>query len=313
MSTQISDERLEDLLRSASPYPPDSTASPSLRQQRIMDDILHGRPVPGRTKAIHRRNRLVAATVAVASVAIIVAGVVSVLTLQPGRDVVAATPATPTPSSSPSSVQANFISGTGPTVFPGADFPLPGDARSVVIDFECVGGGPFSVELGDSMMLGQAPLSGTCDGATQLAWPVTERTGPTLHVVVNEGVDWVATARFSTEEFAFDAAITADCQGFSGVWSALQNADTGYNDYNAFDAAEWNSRVDEALDDLEMLVASSQSRLGDTFAQFRNIVTDPAPTVGAVMTAAAREPIVSISQACDANQTPLILQGEFGG
>lgn len=313
MSAQISDERLEDLLRAASPYPRDSIASPSLGQQRIMDDIIHGRRMPARTRAAHSRSRIVAATVAIASVAVIVAGVVSALTLQPGRDVVAASPSTAGPSPSSSPVRAESASGTGPTVFPGVDFPIPADARSVVVDFDCAGGGTFSLELGDSMMLGQAPLSGTCDGTTQLAWPVTERTGPTLYVVVSEGVDWVATPTFSSEEFAFDAAITADCEGFSNVWSALQNADTGYTDYNAFDAAEWTSRVDRALDDLESLAASSQSRLGDTFAQFQSVVTDPAPTVGSVMTAAARDTIGSITQACDANQTPLILKGEFGG
>lgn len=98
MSVQISEERLEELLRVSSPYPPGSAAAPNVAQQRILDDIIRGRRAPGRTPTGDRRGRIVAATVAIASVAIIVIGVVSALSFNPSRDSVAATPSTPTPS-----------------------------------------------------------------------------------------------------------------------------------------------------------------------------------------------------------------------
>jgi len=176
-----------------------------------------------------------------------------------------------------------------------------------------VGGGNFSVEIGDSMMLGQAPLSGTCDGASELSWPISERTGPTLSVIVPEGIEWVATPTFSTEEFASDFDLKSDCGQFSDVYSALMNADTGYTHYNAFDAAEWTSRVDRAAAELDTLATAAQSPLGDALTQVYTVVSDPGRTVGSVLTADAQAPIGEISEACNANQTPLILKAEFGG
>ena len=63
----------------------------------------------------------------------------------------------PTGSASPSPAG---VSGTGPTGFPGVDFPLEAGARSVAVEFEC-SSGPYTVELSDSMMLGQPPYSGS--------------------------------------------------------------------------------------------------------------------------------------------------------
>ncbi|MEH3088554.1 MAG: hypothetical protein PGN24_02790 [Microbacterium arborescens] len=205
------------------------------------------------------------------------------------------------------------VSGSGPTEFPGGDFPIPADARSVVIDFSCEGDGMFSLELGDSMMLGQAPLGGTCGEPAALSWPITERTGPTLYVGIADGVDWVATPTFSTEEFATDAAVAADCTAFIDVYSALANADTGYSSYGAFGEDEWNDRVDRAAAALETLAATSQSALADSFTGLHQVVVDPARTVGAVLSPVADEWIAPIHRACNANQTPLVIRAEFGG
>jgi hypothetical protein len=136
---------------------------------------------------------------------------------------------TPEPTASTPSAgaagEAAAVSGVGPTGFPGVEFPIPADARSVVIDFVCDGGDSFSVELGDSMMLGQAPLGGTCDGGGAPAWPVTEQTGSTLSVRVGEDVAWVATSEFSPEEFATDAATAADCAAAGHIAAISQACD----------------------------------------------------------------------------------------
>lgn len=217
------------------------------------------------------------------------------------------------PESATTPLLSEAVSGLGPTEhFPGVAFPIPEGARSVVIDFDCAGGHPFSVELGDSMMLGQAPLNGVCDGTHQLAWPVTDRTGPTLLVTIPDGVKWVAAPRFSTEEWVFDTHVTADCEAFSEIYSAFVNADTGFTHYGAFDAASWTTRVDRASVELKALAAASQTPLADSLTKMYVVVTDSQRTVGAVV-GDTSNPLGQILQACDANQTPVVVMAEFGG
>lgn len=205
------------------------------------------------------------------------------------------------------------LSGVGPTApFPaGLDLEIPEGTRSATIEFEC-STGRFQVELGDSMMLGQSPVSGTCGEAGQMSWPVTEQTAPVLHIMVDEGVEWTAEARFSPDDFTFDQAITADCKAFSLAYSALFNADTGYSHYQAFDAAEWTTRVDDAAAQLGVAAAASTSALGEQFSAVQGIVADPARVVGSAL-AGTETPIGLILQACDANQTPVVTTAEFGG
>ncbi len=210
------------------------------------------------------------------------------------------------------SVDGPEISGTGPTEpFPGVDFPLREGMRSVTIDFTCDGGGPFRVELGDPMTLGQATLSGTCDGTTALVWPITEETGPTLNVWVTNDVAWTATPHFSTAEFVRDEAITTECDAFSEVYSALSNADIGYTEYQAFDQAEWTRRVDAAIVDLETL----SGRLGDDHVRpvHRPALLGAGRRPHARSAAERYELIDPISDTCNTNHSPLILIGEFGG
>lgn len=217
------------------------------------------------------------------------------------------------PSASGTVPAVEAVAGTGPTGFPGVSFVIPEGTSSVVVDFECAGGGGFSVELGDSMMLGQAPIGGVCDGTTALAWPITGRTGPTLSVTVPSGVDWVATPKFSDEQFPYDEAVRVDCSKFSDVYSALSNADVGYTHYNAFDESEWAARVDNAAADLEQLASTAQSPLSTPFAQLEDAVTSPGRVVGAALSELTQGPINEVIATCNANQTPLITQAEFGG
>jgi hypothetical protein len=218
------------------------------------------------------------------------------------------------PESEPSISIGDSIAGVGPTEFPGMDMPMPADARSVTVTFACTGGERFSLEIGDSMMLGQAPLSGTCDGESTLSWPIVEKTGPTLSVYLADGVEWEATPEFSTEEFVVDAALTSDCSRFSDVYSALLNADTGYTQYKAFDATEWTSHVDEASADLVSLTSDAQPSLRAALTRLSEAVSDPNRAAGAaVMTEAAQEPLGEIGDVCAVNQTPVIIKAEFGG
>lgn len=204
------------------------------------------------------------------------------------------------------------ITGTGPTEpYPGVDFPLPDHARSVTIDFECDGGTNFHLEVGDPMAIGEAALRGTCDGITSLTWPVTEETAPTLFVWTPEDVEWTATPHFSTAEFVQDEAIAADCEAFSAVYSALSNADIGFTEYQAFNDAEWNRRVDAAIVELETLADASETTMAESFDTLLAWVRGDGHTPGALVTDVSL--IDPISDTCNTNHTPLIVQAEFGG
>ncbi|MDF2562567.1 MAG: hypothetical protein K0R99_4013 [Microbacterium sp.] len=189
---------------------------------------------------------------------------------------------------------------------------IPGGARSLVLDFECAGGGAYSVELGDSMMLGQAPLTGTCDGAHSLGWPILDRTVPLLRVTVPEDVEWTAEARFSNAEFEQDGTAAAECQRFSEIYSALVNADTGYAQYAAFDEAAWRARVDRASADLTAAAQTSDPAFTESYEAIRAVVSDPSQQVGAALSG-TDAPFAAIRQLCDANQTPIVIAAEFGG
>lgn len=223
--------------------------------------------------------------------------------------------ATPTPSGTTTVeliMNGPAVTGTGPTApYPGIDFPLQEGMRSVTIDIECAGGGLFHAELGDSMALGQAPLRGTCDGTTSLVWPITEATGPTFTIWVPDGVEWTATPHFSTAEFVRDEKITAECEAFGNVYSALWNADAGYTTYQAFDETEWKTRVEAAAVELESLVKASDTAMADSFAEVLAAMQGEKSAPGAWLS--ETNLLDPITDTCNKNHSQMILRAEFGG
>lgn len=221
---------------------------------------------------------------------------------------------TPEPTLTPlTPLTAEALSGEGPSDEPGLEFPIPRGAKSVSIAFECEGGERWAVELGDPMTTGQSYLRGVCDGAQELAWPVTGQTIPRLRVTVTDGVPWTATPTFSREPFAYDTAVTEDCERFSDVYSAFMNADQGLTLYAAFDEAEWTERVDTAVGDLAELAVTASPSLADPFAKVHALASSADRTVGEVLSDDTTAAIYEVTQVCDRNQTPLIIMGEFGG
>lgn len=225
----------------------------------------------------------------------------------------APTSASPTPEPTVVVTEGEPVTGTGPTEMAGAPLTIPEGAQSVTIVFECEGPGETVVELGDSMRLEQAVLHGPCDGARELSWPLTDETEPVLSVMIPEGVAWTATPTYSTAPFVYDEAVTEDCATFADLYSALMNADSGYTNYDAFGQDEWTERVDDAVGHLAELAVTAAPALADAVAGVHATVSGPEREVGHVLTHEAVDAIGMVSQACDANQTPLILTGEFGG
>lgn len=209
-------------------------------------------------------------------------------------------------------LSAEPLSGNGPAEpYPGVEFPIPEGARSVAIDFSCEGGGPFTLEVGDSMALNQAVLAGTCSGTTSLAWPVSEKTRNTLSVWLPAGVAWTATPHFSLDEFESDPAIAAECGAFGEIYSALSNADQGYLRYQAFGFDEWTTRVDAAAADLSDLAETSTTDMASGFAELLAIVQSPDRAPGNI--GATLNINELIGDSCGVNHTPLVLTAEFGG
>lgn len=227
------------------------------------------------------------------------------------------TGAAPSPSASASdetaatSTAGTTVTGTGATGWPGLDFPLPAGARSVSIDFTCEGAGHYVVEFGDAMAENTSPISGTCGAPAALAWPVDAKTRPSIAVTVDDGVAWTATPLFSTAEFVRDAAVTADCAAFVDVYSALMNADQGYTQYKAFDAATWTTRVTAASSQLAALAAASTSSLKGPLTSMSQTVSTA--TEPGTAQAGIADDVAQIGAACNANQTPYFIKAEFGG
>lgn len=256
------------------------------------------------------RPRSSAITVCLALVAISVGG----CTTADGPADAGPSAASPPAAADPPSVQRGGepVSGTGPAGWPGVTFPVADGARSVVVGFACKGGHPFTVELGDSMMLEQAPLDGTCGGVSELAWPVTDLTGSTLNVLIPEDVAWTATPVFSPEPFPTDPLIAIECEAFTLPYSAIVNAESGYTTYEAFDSAEWERRLDGAAERLADLADRSTTELEDSFAQLAAIAAATDRVPGELLTS-TQAAVMSISEVCNANQTPFVVMAEFGG
>lgn len=260
------------------------------------------------TRSPALRDRARASAVAVTLLAITLSGCTA------GTSSADPTPAvTPVAADPPSGqLSADPITGTGPSPYPGTAFPLNDGARSVVVEFACEGGHPFSVELGDSMAQGQAPLSGTCDGLSELAWPLTGRVTSTLSIVIPEGVEWSATPLFSTAPFPTDPLIAIECEAFSTPLSAIVNAESGFTTYAAFDVAEWERRMDGAAERLDQLADLSTTVLADSFAQLAEVAADRDRIPGDLLISTDGA-VSAISEACNQNQTPFSILAEFGG
>jgi len=218
------------------------------------------------------------------------------------------------PTSDPEPFAAQTLSGEG-TAEGTVAVPLeiPTKARSATIDFGCTGRDRFfSVELGDTMAHGGAPLVGLCDGVRRLAVAVDPSNPPALNVMVPEGVRWVATVTFSPEEFHGDPAVTTDCADYSQVFSTLSNADIGYSHYDAVDEPTWRARVAESATSLTDAGSRSETLLAPLFADFGTALTDPSLVVGDAL-ARTQDIGYLIARICDANQSPIIVTGEYGG
>ncbi|MDJ1113868.1 hypothetical protein [Microbacterium dauci] len=219
---------------------------------------------------------------------------------------------TPTPTQDPSPVLSEqTVAGIGSDDRVDLD-EAPTGTQSVMVDFTCAEGDAFSVEYGDSMMLGQAPLQGECGAPQQLWVPLLPQSQPFLWVTVADGVEWEASVVASSNPFAQDAALVDECAGFADVFSQLQNADDGYGFYAAFGSSEWYERVDAATGDLAALVASAASELEPSLRAVLATLEERDRVPGAALEDVWDE-FRTITTACDRNQSPVEITAEFGG
>ncbi len=190
---------------------------------------------------------------------------------------------------------------------------VPKDAQSATVEFGCAGRGQFfSVELGDTMAHGGAPLVGLCDGVRRLTAAVDPAITPALRVLVPDGVRWVATVSFSTDTFQSNAAIAKDCADYSPLFSTLSNADVGFSHYDAIDEPTWRANVRGAADALIDIGARSETLLASLFTDFGAALNDPELVVGDSLEN-TNDISYLIARICDANQSPIVITGGYGG
>ncbi|WP_248170780.1 MULTISPECIES: hypothetical protein [unclassified Microbacterium] len=222
----------------------------------------------------------------------------------------------PTPSPTPSSAVLGEHEeiGTGTGSAEQVPLAVPRGTRSILIDLVCDGDAWFTAEIGDSMMLGQSPLGGRCDGSRPLAWPWDAASSRMLMLTVGEGVDWTASVTYSTEPFPEDEVLTAECDRYSKISSEVTNADDGFGYYAAFGEEEWNTRIDAAAWGMTQLAESAQSALADDFAAMAALLAERSPIPGGMTEVTEYWEVQRpITEACSWNHSELITYAEFGG
>ncbi|WP_231872802.1 hypothetical protein [Microbacterium oleivorans] len=227
----------------------------------------------------------------------------------------------PTPVATPVVIPADgpvvgeqTVSGVGPRTEERVPLAVPAAARSVLIDLSCDAPSHFVAELGDAMMLGQAQLSGECDGSRTLAWPWTYGSSGMLWLSIGPEVGWTLSVTYSSEPFVQDADLVEECEAYSQVYSQVSNADDGYGFYAAFGADEWNTRVDAAARSAAALADASDTSLADGFAAMRDVLAERSPIPGG-MTEVQEfwEVHRPIAETCAWNHSEIAVYAEFGG
>lgn len=211
-------------------------------------------------------------------------------------------------------VGEQVVSGAGPRTEERIPLAVPRATRTVLIELTCDAGSRFTAELGDAMMLGQAQLSGACDGSRTLAWPWTQGSSGMLSLWVGPEVSWSLDVTYSSEPFAQDAVLVDECGAYSQVFSQVSNADSGYGFYAAFGAQEWNERIDVAAAAVDALAASSRSALAEDFAAMRTVLADRSPIPGGMTEVQEFWDVHRpIAETCAWNHSEIVVYGEFGG
>lgn len=146
------------------------------------------------------------------------------------------------------------ITGAGSSDVP---LPIPDGAQSLQIDLACADG-LFVVGAGDDLMTDRG---GQCGGMSHFVLDLPDR--PTAHLEITmhgtghgDGgeIAFAATVRFSTEPKIVDAAVTADCDDFGEVYSAIANAEENFR--TGQDPQAWAETVATGVQKLEAMDAT---------------------------------------------------------
>ena len=270
--------------------------------------------------AAPRARRAGLSLVIAATAALLLTGCVSTAVEAGGEarptEKAAVTAPAPSPSMppAPAVISTQLISGVGPRAEDGVPLDVPPGTRSVLVHLSCDPAERFTAELGDSMMLGQAPLSGPCDDARTLAWPWEARSTGVLTLWMAPEAEWEASVTNSSEPFPQDPVLVSECETYSNVYSQVTNADAGFGFYAAFDADEWNRRVDAAASLVDTLASSSTSVLAPYFRSMHTVLAERSPIPGG-MTEVQEfwQGANPISEICATNHSEVYVLAEFGG
>jgi hypothetical protein len=195
----------------------------------------------------------------------------------------------------------------------------PNGARSLQVDFSCLGGGVFVVAIN----LDGDEYSGSCGGMQHFAFSTTgydEGASVRINVQVHDDTHFVLRGTFSAEKFVPNAALKRQCETLGKVESVYANADAGY-ERKAIDDAQWAADVSKAN---RSLVAFDRSARKQTpsgmIAQLTPALVDWMTGDGDHPGGYRNAPLgdftaarALIGQICSANGTPIVIHMKYGG
>jgi len=195
----------------------------------------------------------------------------------------------------------------------------PAGARSLHVDFSCLGGGVFDVAVNQGM----DAYGGSCGGMQNFVFSTADfddGASVRINVQVHDDVHFVLRGTFSREKFAPDAALKRQCAALGPISSIYANAEAGY-ERKAIDDTQWAADVSKANRSLVAFDASARKQTpSGMIAQLTPALVDWMTGDGDHPGGYRNAPLgdftaarALIAQICSANGTPIVVRMKYGG
>jgi hypothetical protein len=189
---------------------------------------------------------------------------------------------------------------------------VPEGAASFRVSFACVSGN-FSLSVSGAA---QNDRSGGCQGTRTYQFPVSETSLMQLYIFVPDKSHFALTGEFSTDVFAPDPQITAQCEQLSDFTSRYLNAEQGFS-RGEVTAAEWRTELDAAVDVITELQKTATGLIGLEVPVLVEGISAPVVVPGYFLE--QREPTAMdaagtiVSDVCNDNGSGMRIMAEYGG
>jgi len=190
---------------------------------------------------------------------------------------------------------------------------VPEGASSLRVHFACVGDF-FTISTNTPRM---DERRGSCQGTRSYLLPIPENDKMSLNIWMADESHFALTGEFSTEVFAPDPEVTAQCAQLSDFMSRYLNAEQGFS-RGEVTAAEWRTRMDGAVDVItELEKTATTGLIGLEVPALVEGISAPAVVPGYFHTereATAMDAAGTIvSDVCSDNGSGIAIMAEYGG